>query len=95
MPLTPEQRSLRARMAAHARWSKAKDRAAELAKARETFMSRFEQEVDPNGEMTPEARALAAESARKAYFARPAFKSATTRAARKAAQGGGEVDDAA
>lgn len=91
MPLTPEQRAMRARLAAHVRWSKARDRAAELAKARQTFMSKFEKEVDPNGEMTPEARALAAESARKAYFARLAFKSATARSKGK----GGEVNDAA
>lgn len=79
MSLTPEQRALRARIAAHTRWSKARDRAAELAKARAAFKSRFEQEVDPNNEMTPEARALAAESARKAYYTRLAYKSALAR----------------
>lgn len=93
MPLTPEQRALRARLAAHVRWSKARDRAAELAKARATFMSRFEKEVDPNGEMTPEARALAAESARKAHFTRMAYKSAAVRAARKVKRS--EANDAA
>ncbi|GGO70679.1 hypothetical protein [Nonomuraea cavernae] len=93
MPLTPEQRAMRARLAAHVRWSKARDRSAELAKARETFMSRFEKEVDPNGEMTPETRALAAESARKAYFTRLAYRSARARSGRETR--GREVDDAA
>lgn len=78
-PLTAEERSERARLAAHVRWSKAKDRSAELAKARSKFMAKFEQEVDPNGEMTPEARAKAAESARKAHFARLAYQSAKVR----------------
>lgn len=91
MSLTPEQRAMRSRLAAHVRWSKARDRSAELAKARQAFMSRFEQEVDPNGEMTPEARALAAESARKAYYTRLAYKSALSRAGKR----GGEVNDAA
>lgn len=78
-PLTAEQRSERARLAARARWSRTRNRSAELAKARAAFMARFERDVDPNGEMPPEARAKAAESARSAYFARLAQQSAKVR----------------
>ena len=49
-------------------------------KARETFLSRFEREVDPNGTLSPTERQRRAEAARKAHFARLALKSAQKRA---------------
>jgi hypothetical protein len=90
VPLTPQQRSLRARAAAHTQWAKTEDRTARLARARAVFNSRFEAEVDPDGRLDPAERARRAEHARKAYFAKLALKSSRARAAR---QKGG--DDAA
>ena len=43
---------------------------------RKAFLDRFEKQVDPDGELLPAERARRAEHARKAYFARLAFKSA-------------------
>ena len=50
--------------------------------AREAFLSRFEQEVDPEGLLPPKERARRAEAAKKAYFTRLAYKSALARARR-------------
>jgi hypothetical protein len=82
-PLTPAQRSLNARLAAHARWSKA-DPVDGTAAARKAFADRFEREVDPDGVLSPAERARRAESARKAHFTRLALASSRARAARKA-----------
>lgn len=76
--LTPEERSLRAKLAAHALHSRC-DSKDLTAKARETFLARFEAEVDPEGILSPEERRRRAEHARKAYFARIALKSAKSR----------------
>src|SRR5262249_41219444 len=46
-PLTPEQRSLRARLASHASWARTDDPSARTAPARSAFFHRFEQQVDP------------------------------------------------
>jgi hypothetical protein len=51
-------------------------------------MARFEQQVDPDGVMTPEARAKAAEAAKRAHYKRMAFNSAKARRARR--EGGGD-----
>ena len=48
------------------------------------MLDRFEREVDPNGELTPQERAKRAEHARKAYFTRLSLKSAQAR--RRAAE---------
>ena len=85
--LTPQQRSLRAQIGAHSSWAKTDDRPARTAKARKAALDRFEREVDPNGELTPQERAKRAEHARKAYFARLALKSAQARRARRSAGG--------
>ena len=53
------------------------------SKARETFLGRFEQEVDPGGTLPEAERLRRAGYARKAYFARLALKSAKSRRARK------------
>jgi len=59
-------------------------------------MERFEREVDPDGVLAPAERALRAESARKAHFARMAAKSLRVRrekaAARRAAVEAGGKD---
>jgi hypothetical protein len=81
--LTPEQRSMRARMAAHRRWAKTPDRTAAMKKANQAFMDRFEREVDPDGTLPPDVRAKLAASARSAYFTELAFKSSRARSKRK------------
>jgi hypothetical protein len=70
--------TLRARLAAHTRWSK-HDSVEGTAKARATILLRFINEVDPNRELPELERLRRAESARKAYFTRPALLSAKAR----------------
>lgn len=88
--LTPGQRGLRARLAAHARWAKTVDRTAATAAARAGIIARFEREVDPEGVLNPEVRARLAENARRQFLARkakgPGRKAAPPPADRPAAQ---------
>lgn len=80
--MTPEQRSLRSRLAAHCLHAKYDSRDLTAA-ARSTFLQRFEDEVDPQGVLPPEERARRAEHAKKACFTRLSMQSAKARAARK------------
>jgi len=80
--LTPEQRSLRARIASHESWARTPDASARTAPGRKAFLDRFEKQVDPDGELSATERARRADHARKAYFARLALKSARARRAR-------------
>jgi hypothetical protein len=84
LDLTPEERSLRARIGANQSWANTADPSARTAPARKAFNDRFEKQVDPDGQLKPAERARRAESARKAYFLRLALKSSTGR--RKAAE---------
>ena len=77
------ERSLRARMAAHASWAKTADPGARTAPARAAAMSRFEREVDPDGVLPAAERAKRAEHARKAYYLGLALKSAEARRKRR------------
>lgn len=77
--LTPAERSLRARMAAHESWARTADPAARTAAARAAALDRFEKQVDPDGSLPFAERARRAEHARKAYFTRLALKSAQSR----------------
>lgn len=77
--LTPEQRSLRARLAAHSSWANTRDPAARTVPARMAALARFERQVDPNGALPEAERLRRAEHARKAYFAALALKSAEAR----------------
>jgi hypothetical protein len=43
------------------------------ARARATFLARFERDMDPTGALAPEGRARRAEQARRAYFTVPHF----------------------
>lgn len=81
--ISPEFRKLRSRIAAHESWAKTDDRAARTAPARQAALDRFERQVDPNGDLTPQERARRAEHARKAYFTRLALKSAQARRNRR------------
>jgi hypothetical protein len=79
MPLTPAQRSMRGRIAAHTMWANCPDPREHTAPARRAFMDRFERQVDPDGIMPPGERARRAESARKAYMTSLAYRSARAR----------------
>lgn len=83
-PLTPEQRSLRARAAAHRSWARTPDRRARTEAASKAFLARFEDQVDPDRTLPADIRQKMAESARKAYYTDLAYKSARARGARKA-----------
>ena len=61
--MTPEQRRLRARIAANARWSRPMAREDQAAAARAAIVSRLERQVDPDGTLTPEKRASLVRSA--------------------------------
>jgi hypothetical protein len=87
MPASRSQRRLAAQVAAHTRWSR-QDGVEGTAAARAAFLDRFERQVDPDGVLAPAERARRAVSARKAYFARLALKSAQARARRRAASSG-------
>jgi hypothetical protein len=47
--------------------------------AREKFLASFEQQVDPDGKLSPQERAKRAEQAKKAYFLVLSLKSAQAR----------------
>lgn len=76
--LTPEQRVLRARIAAY-HLHATHDPKETTRKAREAFAERFERQVDPDGVLTPAERARRAEAARHAYFTRLALCSSRAR----------------
>jgi hypothetical protein len=50
--------------------------------ARDSFMARFERQVDPDNVLPPAERQRRAEAAKKAYFLKLALKSARARRAR-------------
>ena len=81
--VTPKEASLRGRIGAYALHAR-HDPKATTANARAAFLAKFEREVDPLGELTPEERARRAGYARKAYFARLALRSAVARRRRVA-----------
>lgn len=76
--LTPEQRSMRARMAAHAMHAQHDTRQVS-ANGRATFLRRFEDEVDPDRQLPDAERQRRAEQARKAYMQRLAYRSSRAR----------------
>lgn len=81
--LTPAERSLRARIAAHTLHASHDSR--ELtAPARRAFLDRFDRQVDPDGTLPDDERIKRAAHARKAYFSALALKSAQARRKRAA-----------
>ena len=78
-------RRLAAQVAAHTRWSRTPDRAGALAAARRGLLDKFLKEVDPDGVLPEGERQRLAESARKAFYASMALKSAKVRRAKKGA----------
>ena len=79
--MTTQDRVLRARIAAHAKWAATPDRAAATAPARQAALDLFEKQVDPAGALDPAERAMRADHAKRAYFLSLALKSARSRAA--------------
>jgi hypothetical protein len=61
--MTPEQRRLRAKIAANARWSQPMARADQADAARAAMIRRLEAEVDPEGQLSPSDRAVLVASA--------------------------------
>ena len=85
----PNEMAQRGRIGAYVLHSK-HDPKETTAKARETFLARFEREVDPEGVLPEAERLRRAEAARKAYFAKLAYQSAKARRARVVARKGGQ-----
>ena len=54
--MTPEERHLRAKIAANVRWSKPMARADQADAARAALYARLERQVDPHGTLLPDER---------------------------------------
>jgi len=85
-PASPAERSLRARLAAHALHAQ-RDPRETTAKGRAAFLARFEREVDPHGVLESEERRRRAEQARRAYFTRLSLAAAKARRGKTGASG--------
>lgn len=82
MPMTPQERSQRARIAAHAMHARG---GTNTEAARAAFDKRFLDEVDPDRTLPDAERTRRAKHARAAYFARLSYKSARARQAKTVA----------
>jgi len=83
MSLSPEQRSLRASIAANTRWSREDPRVG-TARARAAWYRRFIDQVDPDRTLPPAERDRRVQAAVRAEMQRLALRSSKARAARKA-----------
>ena len=84
--MDPQDRSLRASLAAHTSWANTVDPASRTAKARAAANGRFEKEArELHPTATDEQIARVAEHLRKAYFQRLALASAKARRAKRTA----------
>jgi hypothetical protein len=77
--MTPEQRHLRARIAANVRWSKPMARADQADAARAAMYARLERQVDPQGRLPPDERDQLVRAAARALSARLAAAKARKR----------------
>jgi hypothetical protein len=66
-------------IAAEISWSRTDDRAARTKPARDRFLARFEQQVDPDNKLEPEERRRRAEHAKRAHMLSLAKRSASSR----------------
>lgn len=82
---SPEELSLRGRLAAHVLHSRY-DGKALTAKARKAFRDSFQKKVDPEGKLSEAERQRRAEHAYQAHMAQVALASVRARRARKAAK---------
>ena len=80
MALSPSERVLRARLAAHTLHGKV-DSTVHTEPARKAFLDRFEREADPDGILPELERKRRVAQLKKAYFTRLALKSAQARRA--------------
>lgn len=78
MAMSPSERTMRAKLAAHTKWATT-DPVEGTAAARAAFLDRFELEVDPDCKLDLAERQRRAGHARKAYFAKLALRSAQAR----------------
>lgn len=84
--MNPQDRSLRASLAAHTSWANTLDPASRTAKARAAANGRFEREArELHPDATDDQIARAAEHLKKAHFKRLALASAQARRAKKSA----------
>jgi hypothetical protein len=84
-PLTPQQRSLRARLAAYSMHAQ-HDSKETTRSARAAFDERFYREVDPDNLLPIEERERRADYARRAHFTKLSFESSRLRRQRRAAK---------
>jgi hypothetical protein len=77
-PMSPEERSLQARVAAHVLHSR-RDSRETTAAARAAFDDQFTRDVDPDGVLDPVERERRKRHAKAAYYARLALASARER----------------
>jgi hypothetical protein len=70
--VTPEQRRLRAKIAANVRWSKPMARADQADAARAAIFARLERQVDPEGMLAPAERSELIQAAARALASRMA-----------------------
>jgi hypothetical protein len=80
-PMTPGERTLRARAAAYEMHAKHGSRKAAV-KGQAALLAKFERQVDPDGLLTPEERRRRALHARRAHMVRLALASARSRRAK-------------
>jgi hypothetical protein len=80
-PMTPGERTLRARAAAYEMHAKHGSQKAALS-GQAALLGKFERQVDPKGLLTPEERRRRASYARRAHMARLALASARSRRAK-------------
>ena len=90
--LSPEQRTLRARVAAFAKHAK-HDPAVDCATAREALWNRYRGQVDPANTLAPGERDRRARAAMKADLARRAFAAAGARRMAREQQADSELVD--
>jgi len=80
--MDPALRSLRGRIAAHAKWSK-HDRKAHAQRMRELRLAKIERQVDPLGELPPDELAARVGSVLSEQAARAAYAKAKKQAVKK------------
>lgn len=81
--LSPSERTLRARLAAHSLHAAG---GTSTTAGTTAFLSRFDREVDPDGTLPADERARRAMHARKAYFAGLSLKAAQAKRRKAAAR---------
>ena len=84
-PLTPSERSQRARIAAHTRWAKEPDRRAATAPGRRAAFEKLLDEVDPDRVLPEAERLKRAKNAQQAHLER--IRLAASKSRRTAAGG--------